>query len=180
MTMNLTTKNILCNLLYYTITLVAIPWGLIWLESSLLPSHNVPQELRIASLIIGSLGGFLQLWCIVIFQQRGKGTPSPFFPTSKLITTGPYRYVRNPMNIGELIVFLSLSGLFGSWLLLAYAAVAWIVFHAFILIVEEPRHFQEFGIDYEQYVRSVNRWLPVFRRMLSAHSDTFKDGLRGI
>lgn len=160
--MGLTIKNILVNLFYYAFTLFAVPWVLLWLEARWDSIGRTPTGLRIIFIFLGIVGALLQLWCIILFQRVGKGTPSPAVPTNKLVTQGPYRLVRNPMNIGEVMVMLALAGWFASWMLLVYAVLAWLAFHVFIVTFEEPRHLKVFGGDYEEYKRSVNRWLPKF------------------
>jgi protein-S-isoprenylcysteine O-methyltransferase Ste14 len=158
--MGLTIKNIFVNLFYYAFTLVAVPCVLLLLEARWDSIGRALTGLRIMSIFLGIAGSLLQLWCIILFQRVGKGTPSPAVPTNKLVTQGPYRLVRNPMNIGEVMVMLALAGWFASWMLLVYAVLAWLAFHVFIVTFEETRHLEDFGGDYEEYKRSVNRWLP--------------------
>lgn len=162
--MGLTIKNIVVNLFYYAFTLFAVPWVLLGLEARWDSIGRASTGLRIISFLLGIAGALLQLWCIILFQRVGKGTPSPAVPTHKLVTQCPYRLVRNPMNIGEVMVMLALAGWFASWMLLVYAVLAWLAFHIFIVTFEEPGHFQEFGGDYEEYTRFVNRWIPKFQR----------------
>jgi len=57
----------------------------------------------IVSFFILATGLFLMLWSILHFIKV-KGTPVPFNPPPKLVTTGPYSYVRNPMLIGVFIL----------------------------------------------------------------------------
>ena len=64
------------------------------------------------------------------------------------------------MNIGEVILFLALALWFASPLLVAYALLAAIAFHLFIVIWEEPQHLRRFGKEYSAYKTKVNRWMP--------------------
>ncbi|HWW60101.1 MAG TPA: hypothetical protein VN181_01925, partial [Thermoanaerobaculia bacterium] len=45
-------------------------------------------------------GGAIMLRCIWEFAWRGRGTPAPFDPPRRLVVTGFYRFVRNPMYVG--------------------------------------------------------------------------------
>ncbi|HLG17031.1 MAG TPA: isoprenylcysteine carboxylmethyltransferase family protein [Blastocatellia bacterium] len=162
--MSLTLRNIALNMIYYAVVVVVLPGGLLLLERGLGFSERPLLPLRIAAGVVGVFGALLQIWCIVIFQRVGRGTPSPLFPPMRLVTRGPYRVVRNPMNIGELMVFLALAGWFASWFLLAYALGAAIAFHGFIKLWEEPRHAEKHGDEYARYRASVGRWIPRFVR----------------
>ena len=66
----------------------------------------------IVSLLILVIGLFLMLWSILHFVKV-KGTPVPFNPPPKLVNTGPYFYVRNPMLSGVFILlnFLELKAI---------------------------------------------------------------------
>ena len=72
------------------------------------------------------------------FALQGLGTPAPIAPTRKLVVTGLYRYVRNPIYVGVAAVIFGQALLFGDWRLLWYAALLWLFFHVFVLVYEEP------------------------------------------
>ncbi|HYX27120.1 MAG TPA: methyltransferase [Pyrinomonadaceae bacterium] len=159
--MNLTFRNVFLNLVYYGLTVVLLPWILLSLESSFGYTRHSVFGMRAGSALIGVVGVALQLWCIVLFQSVGKGTPSPAFAPIKLVRQGPYGIIRNPMNTGELMVFLALCGWFDSPVLLAYSLAAALAFHLFIVFWEEPRHLRRFGERYVEYRRNVGRWWPM-------------------
>lgn len=159
-TMSLTFRNVLLNLVYYGLTVALFPWISLSLETHFGFVRHPSTVVRIVSVLLGVAGAALQTWCIAVFQSVGRGTPSPALAPKKLVTKGPYKWVRNPMNIGELMVFLALSGWFGSPLLFGYCVVAALAFHGFILVWEEPQHAIRFGEEYIRYRTSVNRWLP--------------------
>jgi isoprenylcysteine carboxyl methyltransferase (ICMT) family protein YpbQ len=54
---------------------------------------------------------------------EGLGTPAPIAPPQKLVATGLYRYVRNPMYVAIVSVTLGQSLLFADWHLVVYAAL---------------------------------------------------------
>ena len=108
-------------------------------------------------------GALALLECFFRFAWRGLGTPAPIAPTRRLIVTGLYRHVRNPMYVA---VFASIAGqalLLGSAPLLAYGAAVWAAFHLFVLGYEEPTLRRQFPDDYAAFVRNVPRWLPRLR-----------------
>ena len=94
------------------------------------------------------------------FALQGLGTPAPIAPTQKLVVTGLYRYVRNPIYVGVAAVIFGQAILFGDWRLLWYAALLWLSFHVFVLVYEEPTLKQTFGAQYEDFRANVPRWVP--------------------
>lgn len=108
------------------------------------------------------LGGWMLLWSFWDFVVRGRGTPMPVDPPKELVVAGFYRFVRNPMYLGVLLVLIGHFLWFGYWLLLAYAALAFTATHLFVLLYEEPTLTRKFGAAYDDYVRRVPRWLPRF------------------
>ncbi len=162
--MGLTLKNILINAAYYALTVGLLPLAVLGVEEALGVPRRAGLGLQISGAILAACGAVLQAWCIVLFQRIGGGTPSPVYPTRRLVDRGPYRRVRNPMNLGELLVFLGLAAWFGSVLLLGYTLAAWAAFHALIVISEEPRHARVFPDAYPAYTAATRRWLPMARR----------------
>jgi len=115
--------------------------------------------------IIVAVGAVISLPCIWEFAWRGLGTPAPFDPPRRLVITGPYRWVRNPMYlgffvalIGEAIVFPNIT-----WLVLTLGFVLGVVITLFVMAYEEPTLRRTFGADYEAYCRNVRRWIPRLR-----------------
>lgn len=157
----LTLKNLALNLVYYAMTVGALPLGLLQLEARWWGDDHRPQlAVRVAAVALGLLSVSIQGWCIALLQRRGRGTPSLLAATAQLVTTGPYAWLRNPLNLSEVTVFLALAAWCASWILLIYASVAWLAFHLFVVLYEEPRHRRQFGAAYEAYASAVSRWLP--------------------
>ncbi|MGQ0548960.1 MAG: methyltransferase family protein [Armatimonadota bacterium] len=97
---------------------------------------------------------------MVRFVREGLGTPSPTFPTERLVVTGPYRYVRNPIYIGVLSMIVGQALIFGSRAVLVYALCVALAFHLFVVWYEEPTLRLRFGAEYDAYTRGVRRWRP--------------------
>jgi protein-S-isoprenylcysteine O-methyltransferase Ste14 len=99
-------------------------------------------------------------WTLRLFFTKGRGTLAPWDPPTRLVVLGPYRYVRNPMITGVLLV------LAGEALILRSAPHAWwaAIFCAmnlvYIPLAEEPGLERRFGEDYTLYRRNVPRLLP--------------------
>lgn len=104
-------------------------------------------------------GLLIMLWCIWSFGAIGRGTLSPIDRTKKLVVVGLYKYSRNPMYIGVILMLFGEAVFFKSLLLLIYTLVVFVGFHVFILLVEEPRLNREFGLEYKMYSNEVGRWI---------------------
>ncbi len=115
---------------------------------------------QIAGMLLGAAGVALALWCALTFAWLGKGTPAPFDPPRRLVTRGPYRFVRNPIYLGAGAALAGAALLYGSLRLVGYAALFLLAAHLFVVWYEEPTLRRTFGPEYEAYCRRVRRWWP--------------------
>jgi protein-S-isoprenylcysteine O-methyltransferase Ste14 len=106
------------------------------------------------------VGGAILLWSFGNFLVQGRGTPAPIDPPKELVATGFYRYVRNPMYVGVLLILLGHFLWFQFVWLIVYAAFAFLMVHLFVILYEEPTLRKKFGASYEEYLRRVPRWIP--------------------
>src|SRR5579864_9729796 len=119
-----------------------------------------PGLLAGAGILVISLGAAIYFRCTWEFAVRGLGTPAPIAPTKFLVTTALHRYVRNPMYIGVAIAILGQAVVFRSIHVAEYAGVMLLIAHTFVVLYEEPTLQRQFGKSYEEYKRTVPRWLP--------------------
>ena len=91
---------------------------------------------------------------------RADGTPVPVASPPRLVVSGFYRYVRNPIYVGFLAIMTGQALLFGSPGLLEYTAVAWCIGAAAARFYEEPILARKFGAEYQDYRRAVRAWVP--------------------
>lgn len=106
------------------------------------------------------IGAAIYFWCAWDFTFAGRGTPAPIDPPKELVVRGLYRYVRNPMYIGILLILLGEAFLFASQGLFVYVAVMFTVYFLVVILYEEPTLKQKFGESYRRYCRNVPRWIP--------------------
>jgi protein-S-isoprenylcysteine O-methyltransferase Ste14 len=88
------------------------------------------------------------------------GTPVPVAAPRRLVVSGFYRYVRNPIYVGFLAILAGESLLTGSPGLLEYTAVAWCIGAVAVRFYEEPTLTRKFGAEYADYRRAVRAWIP--------------------
>lgn len=113
-----------------------------------------------AGAALGVLGLIVSLAGIMSFK-RANTTTDPRHPTetSSLVRSGIYRYSRNPMYLGVLLILIGWGVYLGNALSLL-AALAFIPIITRYQIMPEERLLQEkFPTEFPAYMRSVRRWL---------------------
>ena len=104
--------------------------------------------------------GYLQYKLVGSYRsQMGGGGPGLSVPPQRLVTGGPYRFVRNPMYLGHLIFLAGLALVLRSWAGAALLAANAVWFHRRVL-GDEAHLAQLFGTDYAAYAARVKRWIP--------------------
>jgi protein-S-isoprenylcysteine O-methyltransferase Ste14 len=135
-----------------------VPWLLTGWDSTDPPA---PVIVIGAAFIAGGAG--VLLLTFARFVVEGQGTPAPVAPTDRLVVGGLYRYVRNPMYVAVGATIVGQGLLLGRPVLLAYAAVFWLVVAAFVHGYEEPTLSARYGEEYAAYRRAVPAWWPRVR-----------------
>jgi protein-S-isoprenylcysteine O-methyltransferase Ste14 len=105
-------------------------------------------------------GAALAVWCVLTFWLVGRGTPAPFDPPRRLVVSGPYRWVRNPMYLGAVAALMGAALYYGSVALAGYGVLFFALAHVFVRAYEEPTLRRTFGAAFEAYRHHVGRWLP--------------------
>jgi protein-S-isoprenylcysteine O-methyltransferase Ste14 len=116
--------------------------------------------LEVFSMIVASIGICVVVWVSVTFVRRGKGTAVPLLPPTQFVAIGLYRFVRNPMYIGLLLVIIAETIFFRSVWLLIYASLFWLAVHCYVVLIEEPDLKRRFGASYMEYLTATPRWIP--------------------
>jgi protein-S-isoprenylcysteine O-methyltransferase Ste14 len=110
-----------------------------------------------------ALPGLLGLTAVQEFVTRGGGTPVPFDPPRRLVTTGVYSYVRNPMQLSA-VALLMLLGLVLRNVWVSAAGVMAHLYSAGLAGWDEHEDLrQRFGESWTGYRRNVRQWVPSLR-----------------
>jgi protein-S-isoprenylcysteine O-methyltransferase Ste14 len=125
---------------------------------------TLPGGVEIPGIVLMVLGGLLGLTCAGTFIVRGKGTPAPFDAPREFVAIGPYRYLRNPMYVGGLILLAGFGLYEHSFSILLMALVLLFVVHLMVVFYEEPTLRKSFGASYDEYCRTTARWMPTLTR----------------
>lgn len=108
--------------------------------------------------VVLAAGMAVLLACVRQFYTEGKGTLAPWHPPQRLVTGGLYRYSRNPMYAGVLLIVGGWALGAGSSALALYAAFLLAAFHLRVRYYEEPVLARLFGEDWEAYRKQTRRW----------------------
>ena len=132
-----------------------IPW---WLTHWDARATWLPVRVAGGVLIAG--GAAVLLHAFARFVVDGLGTPAPVAPTERLVVSGAYRYVRNPMYLAVAAIIVGQGLVLGRPVLLLYAGAFSGVVYAFVHGYEEPTLARRFGPSYDDYRRAVPAWRP--------------------
>ncbi|MEM7186521.1 MAG: isoprenylcysteine carboxylmethyltransferase family protein [Bacteroidota bacterium] len=151
-------RNLIFTILQPGVVVGLIPYLLLrsQIERILPDSWKVTT---IAGALLFLVGLVIMIACIRSFALQGKGTISPIDPTRELVSSGLYRFSRNPMYVGVMLQLIGLALYFGSNRLWLYLLLVFLAFNLFIVLIEEPRLRRDFGESYIRYCEKVGRWL---------------------
>jgi protein-S-isoprenylcysteine O-methyltransferase Ste14 len=124
-----------------------------------------PSDAPSFALILGgvaALAGGLALFatCVFYFWTRGRGTLAPWDPPRQFVADGPYRFVRNPMISGVIVMLVGEAGVWRSTPLAEWAALFTLINVIYLPLLEEPMLAARFGDTYARYRRAVPRVVP--------------------
>jgi protein-S-isoprenylcysteine O-methyltransferase Ste14 len=154
-------KSLLNAVLFFAVFMVGLPW----LVHGLLPvALPIPAGRVAVAVVLFVIGVAMWLACLDTFSRRGRGTPLPMDAPRQLVTSGLFSFMRNPIMAGELLVIWAVALYIASLGVVLYAAAISALAHLSAVYVEEPELRRRFGERYDDYCRTVPRWLPRLRR----------------
>jgi protein-S-isoprenylcysteine O-methyltransferase Ste14 len=120
-------------------------------------------SLQILGVLVLAVGLTLFVSSLRRFANDGKGTLAPWDPPRHLVVRGPYRFVRNPMISGVVLVLLGQSLILLSPAHLMWTAIFFGINAVYIPLLEEPQLATRFGAEYDTYKQHVPRLIPRVR-----------------
>ncbi|MGZ8780263.1 MAG: methyltransferase family protein [Thermoanaerobaculia bacterium] len=124
------------------------------------PDGTSSAVVTIVGLVVFAAGLVLFGASVYEFVTRGRGTLAPWDPPRELVVHGPYRYVRNPMISGVLLLLIAEAILLRSAAHGTWAALFVLINAVYIPLSEEPNLERRFGSAYREYCRHVPRLVP--------------------
>jgi protein-S-isoprenylcysteine O-methyltransferase Ste14 len=144
--------------------IIFIIFASLWIDQSLgfLSLFRWPVNVVLAIPILAT-GSFLWMRSLLHFF-KSKGTPVPFNPPPKLVDTGPYAHVRNPMISGVIITMFGLGLLLKSIsLAFIFTPVLFIFIYVELKAIEEPELELRLGEVYREYRKRVPMFFPCLK-----------------
>jgi protein-S-isoprenylcysteine O-methyltransferase Ste14 len=123
------------------------------------PIDRPPLAITIVGVALG-LGGWLALdGAAMVAFRRARTSMVPMRPSSALVTSGPYRFSRNPMYLGMAFLYVGLAFALGLvWPLVVLPFVILAV-DQLAIAIEEAYLVRRFGQPYCDYMAATRRWL---------------------
>ena len=135
--------------------------GLIWASSLYIPQLGFEfAEQRNIAIVIGILGIAIDIFSVRLFFKNNT-TVNPHDPSKSewLVTTGIYRFTRNPMYVGMALLLIAVGIWFGNWSFVPSTALFILYLTRYQIIPEEQMLRSKFGEAYEKYCEKVRRWI---------------------
>lgn len=157
-----TFKNHIISFLLPFIICIAVPLMIILFEIHVVGDSlfNLNKAILLLGIILLLISSICFVFIVKYYIYIGKGTIMPWNPSQKLIISGPYAHVRNPMILSVILILLGYSLVFDSMMVFVYCFVFFIVNNLYFSLFEEPNLIKRFGKDYCIYKKNVPRWIP--------------------
>jgi protein-S-isoprenylcysteine O-methyltransferase Ste14 len=143
------------------VVVVLLAGAAMWLVASALPTlaFLFPYKQAVAVALMAA-GGVVAALGVVSFR-RARTTVDPTKPqaASSLVTTGIYRFTRNPMYLGFLLVLAGVAALLANAAALVLLPVFVVYMNLFQIKPEERALSATFGLDFTTYTKRVRRWM---------------------
>jgi protein-S-isoprenylcysteine O-methyltransferase Ste14 len=113
---------------------------------------------HVIGIALGAGGLALMAWAMATLRRQGT-TVMPHAGATRLVTSGPFGYLRNPIYLADVMVMLGLAELTQNVWFVIYAAVFGVLV-TWLAILPEERHLEaRFGKDYLDYKSRTRRWV---------------------
>lgn len=143
------------------VVLVALFALAMWLLPQLVPPLALPLDWRLVLAGMFAGAGIAVALSGVLAFRRAKTTVDPRVPqqSSSLVIRGIYRYSRNPMYVGFLLLLMAWAFYLTSAAALALLPLFVLYMNRFQIAPEERHLLRKFGAEYQAYLTQVRRWL---------------------
>jgi len=139
---------------------------IVFLPGNFVPSFEV-FSLALAGAVVAEA---IRLWAV---GYAGSATRTRGDTVPELVTSGPYRFVRNPLYIANILLYTSCSVLFGFTFLTVFVFFYSCVQYSFIVSYEEDLLARSFGSQYRYYAEGTPRWFAFTRALYPPSGHTF-------
>lgn len=141
------------------ISFLVLPGIVAFVAPALLIGSIDTRTLHGEGAVVFLAGSIVLSWCVRDFYVTGKGTLAPWDPPRHLVSVGLYRFSRNPMYVGVLLILIGWTLAFRSRPLLGYTIAVAVLFHLRVVLYEEPWLARTFPDEWPRFKSRVPRWL---------------------
>lgn len=136
-----------------------VPWRLSLLSTRYGWVEGRPGLGNLLSLALNGVGLTCVVWTMCLHFVRTSRRVAWERTPSYLLIRGPYKFTRNPMFLGELLLWFGWALFYGSVVVFIVCVGLWVIIN-FIAVPREERDLEaRFGEAYREYKRRVPRWL---------------------
>lgn len=136
--------------------------GQILVDIFTFPADIIPQPYNLIGIVFFPIGMLLVIWANYALLHIGKiglRDREPMQRPSNLVLVGPYRFTRNPIYFGCLLMILGLVIVWSSVVIAFLLVVVYIIFRYVFIKREEIILEEEFGEEYRDFKKRVRRWI---------------------
>ena len=115
--------------------------------------------------VLGALLAIIGIACFIWSATALAGAvPNTVKAPTRLLTRGPFAYVRNPLYLSAGAVFVGMTTMYGLWQRrdAIILPIIGLMVHLFVVYREEPKTRERLGPVYDTYRSTVPRWVPRF------------------
>jgi protein-S-isoprenylcysteine O-methyltransferase Ste14 len=134
--------------------LIAAAWSYSagWPRIPGLPLAPLAVLLVVAGISLSATG-------VVLFRREGTELNPASTTNRKLVTSGPFRFTRNPMYLGLVVVTLGIAFWIGAWPMFLVPIAVFATANWVHIPFEEAKMRRQFGAEFDAYVSRVRRWI---------------------
>ncbi len=136
----------------YLIIAAAVSWLYPW---------RLLLDLRIVWLGVAlvAIGFAISVWAFLLFRSEGTEINPTSETNRSLVVRGPFRFTRNPMYLGLVLLTLGIAFWVGSLPMFAVPLLVFATANWVHIPFEEAKMRRQFGAAFDRYMRQVRRWI---------------------
>lgn len=138
--------------LAYVLIAAALSYWAGWPRVPGLPLVPLAVLLVVAGISLSATGA-------VLFRREGTELNPASATNRKLVTSGPFRFTRNPMYLGLIIITLGIAFWIGAWPMFLAPIATFATANWVFIPFEEVKMHRQFGIEFDAYASRVRRWI---------------------
>ena len=153
--------TIISYILIYLFKIFGIPKQIV-VDVFTFPSNMLPEPYNYIGILFISVGLFLIIWAnyaLLFIGKIGFKNREPMHRPSSLVLVGPYRFTRNPIYFGNLLMMFGLVIVWSSIITALLLIVVYVIFKFVFIRREEVILEEEFGEEYQEFKKRVRRWI---------------------